>query len=64
MNITFEFGEKELKFQLPYIIRKRTRRKWWFDKLEYYIVYEFCKTGPYDLTTADELLLLSLSVYL
>lgn len=31
----------------PKIIEKIIKRKWWFDKIEYYVEWEFCCIGPY-----------------
>lgn len=61
----FRFGHIELEIKRPILIRKRIRRKYLLDKFIYYIIYEYCKMGPYtDITDAEYFYSLAIIAYL
>jgi len=41
------FGTKELVIKPPVIEKKIIPRKFWFNKIEYWIVFEYVAMGPY-----------------
>lgn len=47
MNIEFEYGEKTLILKPPVIREKIIKRHFWFDKVEYYVDWEYCILGPF-----------------
>lgn len=53
IKITFQYGHLELKRQRPLLIRK-SKRKWYGFRSNYWIRYEFCEIGPIrDLADAE-----------
>ncbi len=46
-NITFLYGEKTIVLKPPIIRTVVTKRKFWFDKVEYYVDWEYCSLGPF-----------------
>lgn len=46
-TITILYGMKEIKLKAPVIRREIIKRKWWFNKEEYYVDWEYCTVGPF-----------------
>ncbi len=47
MNITFLYGEKIVTLKPPVIRTVVTKRRFWFDKTEYFVDLEYCSLGPF-----------------
>lgn len=60
MLLEFLYGEIKIVFKAPIITHKTVKRKWWFDKIEYYIEYEYYTLGPMKLEDAKEYLTMAL----
>jgi len=46
-------GTKQIKPLTYWLEEKIIKRKFWFDKKEYYVVCEFCRMGPFTLEEAQ-----------
>jgi len=51
-TITVMYGYAEFKVKPPMIRKEIIKRRFWFDKIKYWIDFEFCSLGPID--TLDE----------
>lgn len=48
-NITILYGRKEIILKPPLIKKVIIKRKWWFNKIEYYVEWEYATWGPFRL---------------
>lgn len=46
-SVIFLYGEKKIILKPPVIKTVTIKRKFWFDKIEYYVDWEYCSIGPF-----------------
>lgn len=62
-SVTVLYGEKKVIFKPPFISKTVIKRRFWFDKEEYWIEWEYCRQGPFNLKDAEYFLGLALMAF-
>lgn len=47
MMIEFDYGERKTYIKPPLIREQLTKRRFWFNKIEFYVDWEYCTLGPF-----------------
>lgn len=47
MMLEFDYGGRKMYIRPPIIREKLIKRRFWFNKTEFYVDWEYCTLGPF-----------------